>query len=170
MSSSDFSDSDESNDIELEKHINKDNNYKKVYQLQHDKDELFKFRYMGLFEKLPVVNLGDFNIEGIHYFLTSHFVFLDDINVSENNDMIDMITLNINKNGKLSYLSVGIEFNDKIDIENLNQGSVYLRYVSPEKNINEIVKKNLFFPGSTKIIYFLVRELKNDKIQSYINE
>jgi hypothetical protein len=167
MSTSDFSDSDESNDIDLEEKITQNNRLKKVYQLQHDNDDLFKFKFMGLFENLPIVNLGDFNIEGVHYYLTSHFSFLENI---DNNNMFDMINLNINKNGKLSYLTVGIEFTNKIDIDNLNRGMAYLRYVDNEKNINEVVKKNLIFPGSTKILYFLVRELKNDKIQSYINE
>ena len=167
MASSDFSDSDESNDIDLEERITQNNKLQKVYQLQHDNDDKFKFKFMGLFENLPIVNLGDFNIEGVHYYLTSHFSFLENI---DNSKMIDMINLNINRNGKLSYLSVGIEFSNKIDIDNLNQGMAYLRYVDNEKNINEVVKKNLIFPGSTKILYFLVRELKNDKIQSYINE
>ena len=160
------SDSDSSQDIDLESYVKKDN-LKRVYQLQHvqNSDNLFKFSFMGLFESLPVVNLGDFNIEGKYYFLTSHFVFEQDLN---NNNMIDMLALNINNNGKLSKLVTGIEFNDSIDLDNPNQGAVYLRYI--DDNRNEIIKKNLTFPGSTKILYFLVRELKNDKIQSYINE
>ena len=79
-----------------------------------------------------------------------------------------MITLNINNNGKLSKLVIGIEFKDSIDLDNSNTGSVYIKYIDDKRT--EIVKKNLTFPGSTKILYFLVRELKNDKIQSYINE
>ena len=160
------SDSDSSQDIDLESYVKKDN-LKRVYQLQHvqNSDNLFKFSFMGLFESLPVVNLGDFNIEGKYYFLTSHFIFEEDL---INNNMIDMITVNINNNGKLSKLVTGIEFNNDIDLENPNPGSVYLRYI--DDNRDEIIKKNLTFPGSTKILYFLVRELKNDKIQSYINE
>ena len=38
---------------------------------------------MGLFETLPVVNLGDFNIEGNYYFLTSHFVFEEDLELAK---------------------------------------------------------------------------------------
>ena len=160
------SDSDSSQDIDLESYVKKDN-LKRVYQLQHvqNSDNLFKFSFMGLFESLPVVNLGDFNIEGKYYFLTSHFIFEEDL---INNNMIDMITVNINNNGKLSKLVTGIEFNNDIDLENPNPGSVYLRYI--DDNRDEIIKKNLIFPGSTKILYFLVRELNNDKIQSYINE
>ena len=164
------SDSDSSQDINLESYVRKDNPGKRVYQLQHipNSDNMFKFTFMGLFETLPVVNLGDFNIEGKYYFLTSHFVFEEELTNNLNNNMIDMLALNINNNGKLSKLVTGIEFNDNIDLDNPNQGAVYLRYI--DDNRNEIIKKNLTFPGSTKILYFLVRELKNDKIQSYINE
>lgn len=167
---SDFSDSDSSQDIDLEVQVNKNNKLLKVYQIQHDKDDNFKFTFMGFFENLPVVNLGDFNFENMYCNLTSHFISLDNINNLNNidNNLFDIITLNININGKVTQLSVGIHFNNIIDIETLNTGSVYLRYVDKDKNINDIVKKNLMFPGSKNIIYFLVRELKNDKIQSYI--
>jgi len=159
------SDSDSSQDIDLENYVKKDN-LKRVYQIQHvpNSDNLFNFTFMGLFETLPIVNLGDFNIDGKYYFLTSHFIFEEDLD----NNMIDIITLNITNNGKLSKLVTGIEFKDDIDLENPNNGLVYIRYIDDDRN--EIIKKNLTFPGSTKILYFLVSELKNDKIQSYINE
>jgi len=162
---SESSDSDSSQDIDLEVQVNKNKKLIKVYQIQYDSDDNFKFTFMGFFENIPIVNLGDFNFENMQCYLTSHFVNIDDL---KHNKLFDIITLHININGKITQLSVGIEFNNNIDIEKLNTGSVYLRYVDKEKNINDIVKKNLMFPGSKNILYFLVRELKNDKIQSYI--
>ena len=179
MSNSDFSDSDSSQDIDLEDKVTKNNNLRKVYQLQHDKDDLFKFKFMGLFENLPEVNLGNFNIDNMNCYLASHFVFADDINninntllpdVNEGNTSFDILSLNLNKNGRLSQLKVGIEFTDNIDINNLNTGKTYIRYIDTDKNINEIIKKNLTYPGSNKILYYLVAELNNDKIHTYIND
>lgn len=169
MSNSDFSDSDSSQDIDLEDRVTKNNNLRKVYQLQHDKDDLFKFKFMGLFENLPEVNLGNFNIDNMNCYLASHFIFADDIN-NRNNNLFDILSLNLNKNGRLSKLKVGIEFTDNIDINNLNTGKTYIRYIDTDKNINEIIKKNLTYPGSNKILYYLVAELNNDKIHTYIND
>ena len=158
--------SDSDSDIDLNDYINSNRNLKEVYQLQHDKDDLFKFKFMGLFETIPIVHLGDFNKDDIYYNLTSHFLFKEDLE----KDKLDIIRLNITKNGKLSYLSLGIHIPDGCTVDGLNKGSCYLRYVDEERNINDIIKENLIYPGSTKILYFIVAELKNTKIQSYINE
>jgi len=155
--------SDSEDDLDIENYLPP--NVKKVYQLQHDKDDLFKFTFMGMFETLPLVKLGDFNHNDLFCYLTSHFVFEDIVN--KNN--IDMITLNITKDDRIMELIIGIEFKDSIDLEELNKGEVYIKFVDKEKNIDEIIKKNLIFPGSTKILYFLVAELKNDKVSAYIN-
>jgi hypothetical protein len=45
----------------------------------------------------------------------------------------------------------------------------YIELVDKEKGYREVIKKGLIFPGSTKIVYFLIRELSNEKISSYIN-
>jgi len=158
-------DSSSDSDIDLNEYVNSNKNFKKVYQLQHDKDDLFKFKFMGMFEKLPVVHLGDFNNNDVYYNLTSHFLFEEDLE----KDKLDIIRLNITKNGKITYLTLGIDVPDGWSIDGLNKGSCYLKYIDEEKNINDIVKQNLIYPGSTKILYFIVAELKNTKIQAYIN-
>lgn len=155
-------------DIDLEDYVSNDLNMKKGYQLQHIKDNLFKFVYMGMFETLPNVPLGDFKADDdAHCYLTSNFVFEDELKTHK---MFPQITLMINKNNHFYKLSMGIEFDKEVDIEGENSGSTFIMFSDEQKGVAEIVKKKLIYPGSAKIIYFLVNELRNDKIRTYINE
>ena len=155
-------------DIDLEDYVSNDLNMKKGYQLQHIKDNLFKFVYMGMFETLPTVPLGDFKADDdAHCYLTSNFVFEDELKTHK---MFPQITLMINKNNNFFKLSMGIEFDKEVNIEGENIGSTFIMFSDEQKGVAEIVKKKLIYPGSAKIIYFLVNELRNDKIRTYINE
>jgi hypothetical protein len=64
---------------------------------------------------------------------------------------------------------MGVEFEQDIKLEEENIGSVFILFSDEQKGVAEIVKKKLIYPGSNKIIYFLVNELRNDKIKAYIN-
>ena len=162
-----MSDSDSDIDIDLEDYIQNTQNLKKAYQVQHISDNKFKFQYMGMFENLPSVPLGDFKAdEDVHCYLTSNFVFEDELKTHK---MFPQITLMINKNDKFFKLSMGIEIEKDIQIEEENIGSAFIMFTDEQKGVAEIVKKKLIYPGSTKIIYFLVNELRNDKIKAYIN-
>jgi acid stress-induced BolA-like protein IbaG/YrbA len=65
---------------------------------------------------------------------------------------------------------MGVEFEKEVEIEGENVGSTFIMFSDEQKGVAEIVKKKLIYPGSAKIIYFLVNELRNDKIKAYINE
>jgi len=168
---SDFEDSD--SDIFLDDYITNDNpNLKKTYQIQHISDNIFKLKYMGMFETTPVVPLGDFKFDDkIHCYLTNNFVTQEDI---EKTVFLPMITLMIQKESKFMNLCMGIEFEKEINIEEIENGeftgTVFIAFLDDKRNIAELLKKKLIFPGSTKLIYFLVGELKSDKIKKLINE
>jgi hypothetical protein len=171
---SDFEDSD--TDIFLDDCILNDNpNSKKTYQIQHIEDNKFKFKYMGMFERTPVVPLGDFKFDdNIHCYLNNNFVTEEDI---EKTVFLPMITLMMQKESKFMNLCMGIEFDKEIkkeDLENMENteftGTAFLAFLDDQRNIAEILKKKLIFPGSTKLIYILVGELRNDKIKKLINE
>lgn len=155
-------------DIDLEDYVSNDLNMKKGYQLQHVKDNLFKFVYMGMFETLPSVPLGDFKADDdAHCYLTSNFIFEEELKTHK---MFSQITLMVNKNNHFFKLSMGVEFEKEIDLNGENFGSTFIMFSDEQKGVAEIVKKKLIYPGSAKIIYFLVNELRNDKIRTYINE
>jgi hypothetical protein len=170
---SDFEDSD--SDIFLDDCITTDNdnvNLKKTYQIQHISDNKFKFKYMGMFERTPIVPLGDFKFDDEkHCYLSNNFVTQEDI---EKTLFLPMITLMMQKQSKFMNLCMGIEFDSEIKLEDIEDGeftgSVFLAFLDDERNIAEILKKKLIFPGSTKLIYFLVGELRMDKIKKLINE
>jgi hypothetical protein len=163
------SDSDSETDINLEEYIKNENkNFKKIYQIQHVADDRFKFQYMGMFETMPTVPLGDFKFDDTkHCYLTSNFVSEEDI---EKTSFLPMITLMVHKEGRIMNICMGIEFGEEIDLTKENNGSVFIGFIDEENNIGEILKKNLIYPGSTKLIYFLVGELKNDTIRKYMDK
>ena len=161
------SDSGSDSDLNLEDYVKNNQNLKKAYQLQNVSENKFKFKYMGMFETLPSVSLGDFKMDDeTHCYLTSNFVFEEELSTHK---MFPQITLMINKNNNFFKLSMGVEFEQDIKLEEENIGSVFILFSDEQKGVAEIVKKKLIYPGSNKIIYFLVNELRNDKIKAYIN-
>lgn len=159
---------DSDSDIDIEDYVSNNLNMKKGYQLQHITDNSFKFVYMGMFDTLPCVPLGDFKADDdAHCYLTSNFIFEDELLTHK---MFSQITLLVNKNNHFFKLSMGIDFDKEIDIDGENSGSAFIMFSDEQRGVAEIVKKKLIYPGSAKIIYFLVNELRNDKIRTYINE
>jgi len=151
------------------------------YQLQHKSDDIFTFKSMGCFDHEPVVSLGNFNSEGKSFYLESNFIRKNneeangvngETNGGTNFYLYPIMSVYINDNGKLIRVTTGIELNVKscdIEINTDYTGLAYIELSDPEKGYREIIKKGLIFPGSTKIVYFLIRELSNEKIVSYIN-
>lgn len=161
-------DDDDSMDIDIDDYTFNNLNMQKGFQVQHVKDNKFKFVYMGMFENLPSVPLGDFKVDDdTHCYLTSNFVFEKDI---YEYDIFPQITLVLNKNNNFFKLLLCIKFENPIDLDKENIGDVTIIFSDEQRASAEIIKKKLIYPGSEKIIYFLVNELKNDKIKTYINE
>lgn len=170
-------DSDSDDDIFLDGETNGVNGETNFYQLQHKSDNIFTFKSMGCFDHEPVVSLGNFNSEGKSFYLESNFikkvnVETNGVNVDTNKNLYPIMSVYINDNGKMIKITTGIELNVKSsDIEeNIEYtGLAYIELNDQEMNYREIIKKGLIFPGSTKIVYFLIKELSNEKIVSYIN-
>jgi hypothetical protein len=132
---------DSDSDIDLEDYISNNLNFKKGYQLQHVKDNLFKFVYMGMFETLPSVSLGDFKGDDTtHCYLTSNFVFEEELKTHK---MFPQITLMVNKNNNFFKLSIGVEFEKDIDIDGENIGSTFIMFSDEQKGVAEIIKKKI---------------------------
>lgn len=189
------SDSDSDDDIFLDflDGVNGDNIEKdgtNFYQIQHKSDDIFTFKSMGCFEHEPVVSLGNFNAEGKSFYLESNFIRKDNnyvqvngetervngeterVNGETNKNLYPMMSVYINDNGRMIKITTGIELkvnSTDIEVDKEYTGLAYIELVDQEKNYREIIKKGLIFPGSTKIVYFLIKELSNEKIVSYIN-
>ena len=176
------SDSDSDNDIFLDKvdgvdGVDKvDGGNKKFYQLQHKSDDIFTFKFMGCFDHEPVVSLGNFNTESKSFYLESNFISDDMVNQEneneneETNKLFPLMSIYVYNNGSIFRVITGIELNIKnIEVDKEYKGTSYIEIVDKDKDYREVIKRGLIFPGSTKIVYFLIRELSNEKIVSYIN-
>ena len=172
------SDSDSDSDIFLDTNsdykVNNEENGDDYYQLQHKSDDIFTFKYFGSYKNEPVVSLGNFNSEGKSFYLESNFIkkvingVSRETNVETN--LYPMLSVYINDSGRLIKVVTGIELNvDVIDINKEYTGKSYIELVDESKGYREVIKKGLIFPGSTKIVYFLIKELSNEKILDYIN-
>jgi len=162
------SDSDSGDDINLEQLNNDNDNLTKYYQLQHKSDDKFMFKFMGTYNDEPRISLGNFNAEEKSFYLESNFV----CDKKELTNQYPLMSVYVNDNGRLIRVQTGIEIKEKIETINVDTeytGTAYIELIDNEKNYREIIKCNLIFPGSTKIVYFLLRELSNEKIVNYIN-
>ena len=164
-----MTDSDSDSDIDITSYVDAQEHLKqKVYQIQHQLDNIYKFKFMGFFDILPSVELGNFAYDTeTHCYITSNFIFESDLKEVL---LHNMITVNILKNGNLSQLVMGIEFDSAINLDGDNIGSVFIAYINEEKEQREILKKKLIYPGSTKLVFFVLSELRNEKIKTYIRD
>ena len=160
---------DSDSDIDITSYVDAQEHLKqKVYQIQHQLDNIYKFKFMGFFDILPSVELGNFAYDTeTHCYITSNFIFESDLKEVL---LHNMITVNILKNGNLSQLVMGIEFDSAINLDGDNIGSVFIAYINEEKEQREILKKKLIYPGSTKLVFFVLSELRNEKIKTYIRD
>lgn len=164
-----MADSDSDSDIDITSYVDAlEHSKQKVYQIQHQSDNIYRFKFMGFFDILPSVELGNFAYDTeTHCYLTSNFIFESDLKEVL---LHNMITVNILKNGNLSQLVMGIEFDSAINLDGDNIGSVFIAYINEEKEQREILKKKLIYPGSTKLVFFVLSELRNEKIKTYIRD
>jgi hypothetical protein len=160
---------DSDSDIDITSYVDAQEHLKqKVYQIQHQTDNIYRFKFMGFFDILPSVELGNFAYDTeTHCYITSNFIFESDLKEVL---LHNMITVNILKNGNLSQLVMGIEFDSAIILDGDNIGSVFIAYINEEKDQREILKKKLIYPGSTKLVFFVLSELRNEKIKTYIRD
>ena len=152
---------------------NRESGETNFYQIQHKSDDIFTFKSMGCFDHEPSVSLGNFNSEGKSFYLESNFIRKDNGEIIETNkNLYPIMSVYINDNGRMIKITTGIELkvnSTDIEVDKEYTGLAYIELVDQEKNYREIIKKGLIFPGSTKIVYFLIKELSNEKIVSYIN-
>lgn len=163
--STDLSDSDDNYD-DIDNYIQDKN---KTYQLQFIKEDYYKFILVGYFKKEEniEIELTKFEHEDYYCVINSNFT-----NITEEFKngiyLYDLITMNVLKKDGKNYkiiLCVEIE-NPVLDADNKGNLMIWLEYES-----NRIpLKTNLTHPGNEKIPYYIINELKNDKINEIINK
>ncbi len=137
----------------------------KTYQVQFVKDEYYKFGLIGLFKELPTIELTHFEYDGGYCSVNTIFT-----HVKEESGLclFDMITMTVvRKDGKIFKLILSVEIdNPKVDQDNKGNLMIWFEY----NNKRAPLKTALTHPGNEKIPYYLVNELKNEKINKLIED
>jgi len=160
---SDFSDKDD-NYEDIDNYI-KDKI--KTYQLQFVKEDYYKFSLVGYFkqEENIEIELTKFEHEDYYCVINSNFTNIKE-ELKNGVYLYDLITMNVLKKDGTNYkiiLCVEIE-NPVLDSENKGNLMIWLEYQSNRTPL----KTNLTHPGNEKIPYYIINELKNDKINELI--
>ena len=140
---------------------------KKIYQIQYVSEDKYFVRLVGLFKITPSIEIYKFDHDGYSCYITSNFFELNDAHKS-GTCLFDMITMDVIKQDGVTFklrLCVEIE-NPKPDDE--NKGNLMIWFQSDTKEVP--LKTNLSHPGNDKVPYYLIAELKNDKIPKLLEE
>lgn len=141
----------------------------KTYQLQFVKEDYYKFTLVGYFKKEEniEIELTKFEHEDYYCVINSNFTNITE-ELKNGIYLYDLITMNVLKKDGKNYkiiLCVEIE-NPVLDSDNKGNLMIWLEYESKRTPL----KTNLTHPGNEKIPYYIINELKNDKINEIINK
>ena len=138
---------------------------KKIYQAQHITEDKYKLNLVGLFKSVPSVEIYKFDHDGYSCYITSHFFEMNDTH-KNGTCLFDMLVMDVIKSNGVTFklrLCVEIENpNENID----NKGNLMIWF---QNNVKEVpLKTNLSHPGNEKLPYYLIAELKNEKINQLL--
>ena len=156
-------------DMNIEDYLINNNKLKKLYQVQYINNK-YKFVNMGLHEKEPIVEIYNFEFENTKHYINSRFIFEEDI---KDNNLFDMIAIDSIVNGEIYSLVLSACPKDEdVDCyDNIKEGNIEFEgllciYIHEHKtNKKSMLKRNLTYPSNEKLIYYLIAELKNDKVK-----
>ena len=140
---------------------------KKVYQAQYLSDDKYKLNLVGLFNTIPSIEIYKFDHDGYLCYITSNFFEINDTHKT-GTCLFDMITMDVIKNNGVTFklrLCVEIENPDE---KKENKGNLMIWFQSDTKEVP--LKTNLSHPGTGKVPYYLIAELKNEKISELLLE
>lgn len=143
-----------------------------TYQIQYVSDEMYKFSLVGYFKKdsdFVNIELTSFEHEEYYCSILSNFNKISEKVLTAGTYLYDLITMNVIKKDGVSYkviLCVEIE-NPNLDKE--NKGNLMI-WLETDHNGNKRVplKTGLTHPGNERLPYYIINELKNDKINELL--
>lgn len=161
MSDSELSDDDYENTEEYLK------DKKKIYQVQFIKDDLYQLKWVGLFNNIPSVPIHNFDKEDYSCYISSNFTDFENFH-TEGVCLFDLLTLDIiKKDGEHYKLILSVEITD-VKLEEENKGNLMIWFEKSGKRVP--LKTNLVHPGNEKVQYYLISEIKNEKIYELLNK
>lgn len=172
--SSDFSDSDDINDNEEFDNVESLVDHTKFYQVQFISDDIYKFTCVGFFKKDNNINieLTKFEHDDLYCVISSNIINLSnhDNNIQNTKDnmyLFDMITMDVlKKDGNNFKIVLSVEMKDP-DFDKENKGNLMIWVHYKDKQIP--LKTGLTHPGKERLPYYIIGELKNEKINEILN-
>ncbi len=145
-----------------------------TYQIQYVSDEMYKFSLVGYFKKDsdPVnVELTTFDHEDYYCSIYSNFNKIEQKVLEEGTYLYDIITMNVLKKDGVAYkviLSVEME-NPNLHKE--NKGNLMIWFETNHNGFKRVpLKTGLTHPGNERLPYYIINELKNDKINELLKQ
>jgi len=180
---SDKNNSDNSSDLSDDDFDNVENliDHSKFYQVQFVSDDTYKFTCVGFFKKDHNINIEitKFEHNDLYCVISSNIINLSNHDVNscacentiqntkDNMYLFDMITLDVlKKDGKNFKIVLSVEMKDP-DFEKENKGNLMIWVHYNNKQIP--LKTGLTHPGNERLVYYIVAELKNEKINEILN-
>lgn len=161
MSDSELSDDDYENTEEYLK------DKKKIYQVQFVKDDLYQLKWVGLFDSIPSVPIHNFDKDDYWCYISSNFTDFEDSH-TVGICLFDLLTLDIIRKDGVHYkLILSVEITD-VKLETENKGNLMIWFEKSGKRVP--LKTNLVHPGNDKVQYYLIAEIKNEKIHDLLNK
>ena len=141
---------------------------KHVYQAQYTGSEnMYKLNLVGLFKVVPSVEIYKFEHDGYSCYITSNFFEFND-SYKSGTCLFDMITMDVIKSDGVTFkLRLCVEIENP-NPEKENKGNLMIWFQSDNKEVP--LKTNLSHPGNDKVPYYLIAELKNEKIPELLKE
>lgn len=164
MSDSELSDDDYDDYENTEEYLKEK---KKIYQVQFIKDDLYQLKWVGLFDSIPSVPIHNFDKEDYACYISSNFTDFENFH-TEGVCLFDLLTLDIiKKDGEHYKLILSVEITD-VKLEEENKGNLMIWFEKSGKRVP--LKTNLVHPGNEKVQYYLIAEIKNEKIHDLLNK
>jgi hypothetical protein len=143
-----------------------------TYQIQHVENEMYKFSLVGYFKKdsdIINVELTSFDHEEYYCSIFNNFNKIPEKVLVDGAYLYDLITMNVLKKDGISYkviLSVEIE---NPDLKKENKGNLMIWFETNHKEFKRVpLKTGLTHPGNERLPYYIINELKNDKIKELL--
>ena len=143
-----------------------------TYQIQFVSNEMYKFSLVGYFKKdSDSVNIELTNFEHEEYYcsIVGNFNKIPEKVLSKGTYLYDLITMGVLKKDGVSYkiiLSVEME-NPNLNKE--NKGNLMIWFETNHNGFKRVpLKTGLTHPGNDRLPYYIINELKNDKINELL--
>jgi len=145
-----------------------------TYQIQYIENEMYKFSLVGYFKKdsEPVnVELTSFDNEDYYFTIVSNFSKIEEKVLSEGTHLYDLITMNVLKKDGVSYKIILCVEMENPNLQKENKGNLMIWFETQHNGFKRIpLKTGLTHPGNERLPYYIINELKNDKINEILTK